>query len=333
MYNHRNRYPLRSKLGHSKQPLSSASSASSPLQQLLALASLSLDDDNKENDNHANSIMSPVESKETNADTPFTNGSTNGSSISDSSTSSNVSRSDFLERLMLEQNLERCSFYSTGDSTLDLYGELQRNPDSVLLEHSKMDSIPCRNREVKSLAFSQLLELQNTLGSDGQRRISVRQAFSKHHDYFSVRGSDSVKQDVDVGFLRTQARLPTWMSTLQRNLLLGEVKGDLCNYTPDMDSALLRRVIPQATSDDIKMVDEVTSVEELASGGYKQIFDAGDGVVLLQYPDGEDYDSRDLMVTQLGSGLSAVSPNFPRLRSSPFSDVRYVKRLLLASAD
>lgn len=61
------------------------------------------------------------------------------------------------------------------------------------------------------------------------------------------------------------------MSSFQRTLLLGEVKGDLWNLRPGemgMDPySFPNKVIPQATSDDTRMIDEMTSADELRSGG------------------------------------------------------------------
>jgi hypothetical protein len=69
------------------------------------------------------------------------------------------------------------------------------------------------------------------------------------------------------------------MSSFQRTLLLGEVKGDLWNLRHGemgMDPySFPNNVIPQATSDDIRMIDEMTSAEELGSGDFKQIYDVG----------------------------------------------------------
>jgi hypothetical protein len=102
---------------------------------------------------------------------------------------------------------------------------------------------------------------------------------------------------------------------------------DLWNLRPGemgMDPySFPNKVIPQATSDDTRMINEMTSAEELRSGDFKQIYDVGNGTVLLKYPEGNKVDKRDLMITQLCSGLSTVIPNFPRLCFSPFLDNRY----------
>jgi len=95
--------------------------------------------------------------------------------------------------------------------------------------------------------------------------------------------------------------------------------------------------IPPATSCDKEMIDEVTSVDAMASGGCKQIFDAGNGRVLIQCPGdslGHEYVGKhDLMVTQMCSGMSTLIPNFPRLCSSPVHDERCVTPNIIERQD
>jgi hypothetical protein len=121
----------------------------------------------------------------------------------------------------------------------------------------------------------------------------------------------------------TQPRIQTWLSDLQRKTFIHQ----LGNYKVKFRIFLF---LPSATPEDKKVIDEVTSVQPLAEGGFKRIFDAGNGLVIQEFCTRNEYIGRELIVNELSSALNILCPNFPRMSSEALHapavyDDRYVK--------
>lgn len=197
----------------------------------------------------------------------------------------------------------------------NVYGALKFNPEDVLENQgTRGATLPTRTQMCE--AFSEFKTLQicsRSLRRDDDAFDSLYALFDLSTDLSEIQAHEEITTTQSAS-LASQPRLAFYISASQRATFLTVFKGDL------LRADILN--IPDASPSEEEFVDNVlTSKDVLGSGGYKTVYDTKDGLVLLAF-NLDCFSINELLMSQIVSALSVVSPNFSKLCSRPFHDKR-----------